>query len=242
MTTLTGNRDFDSVTPSDKWEFNESVTSCFDNMLERSIPQYHIMRQACTALAKRYMTDRSIVIDMGCSRGEAIAELIPPLYTNTSFLGLEVSEPMLQASQERFHNVPYVNVEKHDLRNGLPTPSIPASVILSILTIQFTPIEYRHRILKDVYDTLQPGGAFIFVEKVLGNTHALNEGMVSLYYDLKGKNGYTNEQIERKRLSLEGSLVPITAKWNEDLLRESGFTEVDCFWRWMNFAGWIAIK
>lgn len=33
-----------------------------------------------------------------------------------------------------------------------------------------------------------------------------------------------------------------TAKWNEELLQMSGFREIDCFWRWVNFAGWIAVK
>ena len=240
MEALTGKREYDSVEPEGAWEFNESVTSCFDNMLERSIPQYPVMRQACTSLAKKFIKERTRVIDLGCSRGEAIADLIPT--SSTSFLGLEVSEPMLKASSDRFHHLPYVEIKKHDLRNGIPIQDSPVSVILSILTIQFTPIEYRHRIIKEIYDTLSPGGAFIFVEKVLGNTDVLNDCMVSLYYSLKGQNGYTNEQIERKRLSLEGSLVPITARWNEDLLKQSGFKEVDCFWRWMNFAGWIAIK
>lgn len=55
-------------------------------------------------------------------------------------------------------------------------------------------------------------------------------------------NGYTQEEIRRKRLALEGVLVPVTAKWNEELLHNAGFRQVDCFWRWMNFAGWIALK
>ena len=42
--------------------------------------------------------------------------------------------------------------------------------------------------------------------------------------------------------SLEGVLVPVTASWNEELLAKAGFKQIDCFWRWMNFAGWIAIK
>lgn len=29
---------------------------------------------------------------------------------------------------------------------------------------------------------------------------------------------------------------------NEDLLRMTGFKKIDCFWRCLNFAGWIAIK
>jgi tRNA (cmo5U34)-methyltransferase len=232
----------DSVMPGNKWEFNSEVTSCFDDMLKRSIPQYSIMRSACTAIAKEYMRGKTAVIDIGCSRGEAISELIPPIKSDVSFIGLEISEPMIQASTERFKDIPYIEIYRHDLRAGIPLDLPDASVILSILTIQFTPIEYRHKILKGIYDLLIPGGIFIFVEKVLGNTNRINEDMTSLYYDLKGKNGYSNEQIERKRLSLEGSLVPITARWNENLLVESGFTEIDCFWRWMNFAGWVAVK
>ena len=49
-------------------------------------------------------------------------------------------------------------------------------------------------------------------------------------------------QIRDKRKSLEGVLVPVTAKWNEDILRQCGFRKVDCFWRCLNFAAWVAIK
>jgi tRNA (cmo5U34)-methyltransferase len=108
--------------------------------------------------------------------------------------------------------------------------------------LQFTPIEYRQRIVQDIYDSTLPDGALILVEKVIGASSRIDNDMVSLYYALKANNGYSQEQIERKRLSLEGVLVPVTAKWNEELLHTAGFGRVDCFWRWMNFAGWLAIK
>ncbi len=131
-------------------------------------------------------------------------------------------------------------VRELDLRKEFPP--LPASVVLSVLTIQFTPIEYRQRIIHNVFDSLLPGGAFILVEKILADTDGLDETMVRLYYDLKHQNGYTTEEIDRKRLALEGVLVPVTAAWNEQLLRRAGFDQVDCFWRWCNFAGWLAIK
>ena len=65
--------------------------------------------------------------------------------------------------------------------------------------------------------------------------------MVKHYHQLKKHNGYSDELIERKRLSLEGVLVPVTARWNEELLRSAGFTQVDCFWRWMNFSAWVGV-
>ena len=80
------------------------------------------------------------------------------------------------------------------------------------------------------------------MEKILGSSADIDATLVERYYDLKHSNGYTYDSIERKRLSLEGVLVPVTAEWNEDLLRSAGFEYVDCFWRWMNFAGWLAVK
>lgn len=96
--------------------------------------------------------------------------------------------------------------------------------------------------MQSIYDHTIDGGALIIVEKVLGSSAKIDADMVALYYDMKTHNGYSQEQIERKRLSLEGKLVPVTAAWNEELMRMAGFKQVDCFWRWMNFAGWVAVK
>jgi tRNA (cmo5U34)-methyltransferase len=59
---------------------------------------------------------------------------------------------------------------------------------------------------------------------------------------MKRANGYSEEQIVRKRLALEGVLVPMTARGNEELLATAGFEAIDCFWRWMNFAAWVAVR
>lgn len=237
----------DEVQPGDSWEFDEEVAQVFDDMLSRSIPQYEVMRQAVSDLASRFLikadpADRNpVVVDLGASRGEAIAPLLDLFRGAAEYHAVEVSPPMLEALHARWPR-DEVRIHDFDLREGYPELPVPADVTLAILTIQFTPIEHRQRILRDVWKNTRDGGAFLFVEKVLGDSAELNELMIKLYYDLKGKNGYSPEQIERKRLSLEGVLVPVTARWNEDLLRSAGFTQVDCIWRWQNFAGWLAIK
>lgn len=152
---------------------------------------------------------------------------------------------MLQAARKRLtvdRDGTNVHLMRHDLREGLETEEDPFDAIVSSLTLQFVPIEYRERIVADAYQLLKPGGIFIVIEKVLGKGSQLDKVLVNAYLDMKRRNGYTDEQIDRKRLSLEGVLVPITADWNVDLLHTAGFTNVDCFWRWMNFAGWIAVK
>jgi tRNA (cmo5U34)-methyltransferase len=233
----------DQTLPVGKWEFDPDVTHVFDDMLARSIPQYAVMRQACLDIACQYRQPNTDIVDLGCSRGEAIAELIDKYGAGNRFIGVEVSLPMLEACRSRFEgyiNSKTVDIRQLDLRTDYPP--VYSSVTLCVLTLQFTPIEYRQRIIRNIYKHLSPGGALILVEKLLGADAELDELMVKLYYGLKAHNGYTQEQIERKRLSLEGVLVPVTARWNEELLKMAGFNHIDCFWRWMNFAGWIAVK
>jgi len=233
----------DQTMPQGQWQFNDEVATVFDDMLARSIPQYETMRHACYSLANRYRQPDSCIIDLGCSRGEAMAPLVDKFGVHNHFIGVETSPPMAEAARQRFKgyiDAGVVQIKQEDLRTYYP-PAL-ASVTLSILTLQFTPIEYRQKILKNIYDHLLPGGALILVEKVLGATADLDSLMVELYYGLKADNGYSQEQIERKRLSLEGVLVPVTADWNEQLLAQTGFKQIDCFWRWMNFCGWVAVK
>lgn len=229
----------DSVMPEGKWAFDSEVTGCFEDMLRRSIPQYEVMRSTTAELAASFLAPGGLAVDIGCSDGQMIERLVD-FQPDADFLGLEVSDPMIDEARKRFAGNSQVKIEKCDLRNSFP--GFTASVVTSVLTLQFTPIEYRQQILWNIYRSLKVGGAFLLVEKVLGDTSELNARMVSDYYEFKARNGYSQEQIERKRLSLEGVLVPITAKFNEGLLRSAGFRHVDCYWRWMNFAAWIAIK
>ena len=227
----------DEVIPVGKWEFDEKVASVFDDMLERSIPGYADMRLLIEKIGLRYIRIGKTIVDIGCSNGNAIAPFVKRFGDDCNFLLCDVSAPMLEKCRERFGNL---DIRNYDITRGLPETD--ACLVLSILTVQFTPIEYRQKIVSSIYESLCEGGAFIFVEKVLGNTYEIDDLMVQEYYSIKTENAYTQEQIETKRKSLEGVLVPITANWNESLLLSAGFRKIDCFWRFLNFAGWIAIK
>lgn len=222
-----------------KFTFNDNVSNCFSNMLERSIPDYSVMRNLVYRIADEYTTNTN-VLDIGTSLGDSIYNLAQN-NKNSFFFGLEDSDAMLLKAKERFKNFTNVEIRKHNLKNKIHMPS-DFGLILSILTIQFVPIEYRLQILDNIYKLLTDNGVFIFVEKVIGSSAEIDSLLTKIYYDLKKTNGYTNEEIQRKKLALEGVLVPVTAKWNEELLKMAGFSKVECFWRCLNFSGWIAIK
>ena len=80
------------------------------------------------------------------------------------------------------------------------------------------------------------------VEKVLGETSSGQDHLVDVYYQMKRNNGYTDEQIEAKRVSLQNVLVPLRASENIRLLKEAGFSVVEPFWQNLNFMGIYAAK
>jgi tRNA (cmo5U34)-methyltransferase len=227
----------DEVMPDAKWEFNAEVTEVFDDMLARSIPDYEGMRRTTTELALRFAQKNTDIIDLGCSRGAALKPIIKALGKANSYVGIEVSEPMYEAA---LTEIPEAYIQHFDLREDYP--NVRASVTLAVLTLQFIPIEYRQRIIADAYNKTVSGGIILLVEKVLGEDAISNQTFIETYLARKGENGYTEEQIKAKRVSLEGVLVPVTAKWNVDLLERAGFKHVDCYWRHLNFAGWFGVK
>lgn len=236
----------DKTLPKGPWEFNAEVAAVFEDMLERSIPDYEKMRTASCAIAAPSLVDGARVLDLGCANGLALERLDSFMKARGQsihrLVGTDISEAMLSKAEERFENDDRYHFLNHDLRTHFPFPSESFDVVMCVLTLQFLPIVHRLRVMDEIQRLLVPGGRLVFVEKVLGFGNSLNQDMVDIYHEHKRDMGYSEEQIERKKLSLEGVMSPISASWNEELLTKAGFADKDVFWRWMNFAGWIAIK
>src|SRR6478672_8980198 len=82
------------------------------------------------------------IIDIGCSKGDALAPFVHQFGPANSYIGVELSETMVEAARSRFAaliNQGIVDIRRLDLRVEYP-PEM-ASLTLAVLTIQFTPIE-----------------------------------------------------------------------------------------------------
>lgn len=231
----------DHTIPATNWVFDEEVTKVFGNMLDRSIPQYKVMREASTDISEKFFRDGDIIIDLGCSDGRSIDHVFNRLGNRAEgYYGVDTSEAMLNAARDNFKNESLIHIQKMDLREDFP--DLQAGIIQALLCLCFIPIEHRQKVVSECYSHLRSGGVLVIVDKMLGETSEITELFVERYHQMKADNGYTEEEIDRKRLSLQGVLVPITPSWLISMLKDAGFAYVDCFWRWMNFAGWVAIK
>lgn len=219
------------------FEFDEEVTQCFDNMLSRSIPNYSDMRSLVYKVGRNYVHKDSTIIDIGSSLGRGY-QLFAEQGIN--IISCDISEPMIKFQKELFGSFNNVDIRLCDICENYPKEK--ADMVLSILVLQFIPIENRQKAIRNIYESLNDGGAAIIVEKVIGSTSEIDDIFVREYYDIKANNGYSKEQIYTKRSALEFRMQPLTEDANKAMLYNNGFSNVETFWRCLNFLGFIAIK
>ena len=115
------------------------------------------------------------------------------------------------------------------------------SLITSIFTLQFIPKSKRKDLLKNIYDGLNCGGAYIFAEKTMCENALVQDMITFNYYDYKRKS-FTTEDIMDKERTLRHMMKPNTWKEIEGMLTEVGFNVIQPFWRNHAFVGALAVK
>ena len=233
----------DEIIAGAEWSFDESVAVVFDDMLSRSIPGYEEMRNAVIRMVEPIVPNGGVVLDLGCSHGEMIAAMQQKFSSSLhlSYVGIDYSSAMVTRARQRFYTDDTVSIIHADLKD-VELTRLRYDVVLSILTLQFVPVEYRQELLRQAHNSVTHNGCFILVEKILGENHVAQEHLVNVYLQMKKDNHYTDEQITKKRASLENVLVPLRASENIRLLKEAGFTTVQPFWQNLNFVGIYASK
>lgn len=223
--------------------FDGQVAGVFDDMVDRSVPFYQEIQRMVGELAADYVTPGTQICDLGCATGTTLALMDTLITPDVGFTGIDNSAEMLEKCRIKIEHLQSGRVTQL-LCQDLRAMALPdnVSVICMLLTLMFVRPLHRREILDAIYQALNPGGAFILVEKVVCDSPDLNRQFIKYYYDLKRRHGYSDLEISQKREALENVLIPYTESENRQLLAQAGFSRVEVFFRWYNFCGMVAVK
>lgn len=224
--------------------FNNKVAGVFDDMVTRSVPFYVEMQRMMSELVADHCGEDGVIYDLGCSTGATMIMMDQTVPQQIKFVGIDDSAPMLEKCRTKLQEVgmkrPY-SLEVADLNTGLvPLPN--ASVVILCLTLQFVRPIAREKLLRNIFEQLNPGGVLIVIEKILAEETDFNRDFIKYYYNHKRRNNYSEMEISQKREALENVLIPYKLSENITLLKEVGFRTVEVFFKWYNFSGFIAKK
>jgi len=223
-----------------QFEFDEAVASVFDDMLSRSVPHYADMLDLTTSFASKYLDDKGVVYDLGCSTATTLINIAKNSSHSLELIGIDTSNAMLKRAQQK-SNAFGIDIKfiEDDIFN---IEFKKSNVIISNYTLQFIRPMQREKLIKKIYASLEVGSVFIFSEKVITDNKILNKQFIDEYYDFKKTQGYSEFEIAQKREALENVLIPYTYEENKKMILDAGFQDFDCLFKWINFATFIAIK
>ncbi|NQT90955.1 MAG: carboxy-S-adenosyl-L-methionine synthase CmoA [Candidatus Omnitrophica bacterium] len=227
------------------FNFNKEVSDVFDDMLERSVPFYSELQDIMAEIASYFIQKNSNIYDLGCSTGNTLLSLMDAIKEpSVKFIGVDYSPSMLEKTKIKFDSI--AKKRRYSLLEGdlnkMNFELSNASVVVMNWTFQFVRPLYRHKLLKKIYDGLRKNGVIILCEKVLVDSSLLNRLYIELYYNFKKKRGYSELEIAKKREALENVLIPYRVDENMQLLKSSGFKDVDMLFKWYNWASFVGIK
>lgn len=169
------------------------------------------------------------ILDLGAGDGRLLAllRLDRPASRGVT---TDLSPTMLEAARVRFAGDPLVEVVEHDLDAPLATLGGPGSfdAVVSCFAIHHCSHARKRALYAEVYALLEPGGVFYNLEHVASPTPELHEAFFAAIGVTLADEDQSNQLLD----------VETQVGW----LREIGFAQVDCFWKWRELALFGGVK
>ena len=211
----------------------------FDEHIQRSIEGYDILECLIIPLASNFIKESSYIVDYGCSSGRMINN-IAIRHPEARFFGFDItSHNFLEAK----HLVPNVRLIRKDVLHLDEEYTHYISLNLFIFTLQFMEYSDRIAVLKQAYDSLEPGGAIFVAEKVYCNSSKMQDYFQFSHYDRK-RLSFSAEEILNKQKDLRKIMRPLYEDDLINLFNDAGFKmrNIELFWASYNFRAYCLIK
>ena len=165
-------------------------------------------------------------LDLGSGGGRLLG-LVKDARPNAEAVAVDFSAAMLEVLRDAHRGDAQISIVEHDLSSPLPELG-KFDAVVSSFAIHHVTHDRKRSLYREIFGVLNSGGMFLNLEHVASATPRLHESFLA-QLDLTPE----TEDPSNKLLDLELQL-----SW----LREIGFIDVDCHWKWRELALLAGVK
>jgi len=219
------------VVNSNRWHNLQGDAADYDDLIAKLIPFYNEQHELIIELVPFTVDYRFKALDLGAGTG-ALAAKILEKYPAVEVTAFDLSAEMLNICRQKL--APFkrqVNYKTGDFSSD--DIGADYDLILSGLAIHHLPDDQKRTLFKHIFQALKPGGLFINRDIIVGPTPYLEKLYEKIWRRLIKQNGENDQRWFNDYLEED---IPATLDQQLDWLKEAGFEDVDCYWRYLNFA------
>jgi tRNA (cmo5U34)-methyltransferase len=167
------------------------------------------------------------VLDLGTGDGRLI-KLLKRKIPLAKYVAIDFSPPMLRTLKRRFGRDNSVCIIQHSLDSHLPSVGYFDAVISS-LAIHHLKQERKKTLYSEIYSIIKPGGVFCNFDHFASRSLRLTKHF---------KRAMGSQRVANRNHEARLNYVETDIDW----LNKIGFVDVDCYWKWLQFALLISFK
>jgi tRNA (cmo5U34)-methyltransferase len=237
--------------PAEIWK-DRDVAKAFLNERSLIIPDRPRQLEVIHRVIGLYCPKPRRILDVGSGDAILLGTLLES-FPDAGGVAVDFSPLMLEQARQRLgkYGQRATTVEA-DLQISAWRDSLlcPFDIVVSGFAIHHLPDERKRAVYREIYDLLTDGGAFLNSEHVASATprgeQLFDDAMTRHLYERRKEKGeaVTLEQVRRDFMERPDRAANILALAEDQCrwLREIGFRDVDCFWKYFELAIFGGIK
>lgn len=216
----------------------DAVAQSYDMQRRQLIPCFDDFYGTATTCVDVQMVAPRI-LDLGAGTG-LFSSYVRQKYPEAQMTLVDLSDEMLKGAQTRFSGDTNIKYLTCDFAN-YHFDGQKYDAVISSLAIHHLSHQDKSALFHTIYDLLSDGGVFVNADQIAGTSSFFDNRFKEQWEHTIRQSGLSNEAvasaIERRKLDNNAS-VHAQLKW----LREAGFTETDCVFKYNEFAVFFALK
>jgi len=214
----------------------------YDRNIEKYIPKYEEMQEVILETLPFEKDDPIKILELGIGTGN-LANKILKRFPHAQLVGVDHNKEMIELAAQKLQNFsPRFTLAEEDISN-ISLEAHQYNVAVSLLSIHHLTDSQKRGLFKKVYLALKPKGIFINGDFVISESEIVNIESAEMEKEFMLSQG-----VEEKGLLTSGGKVcaeddiPATVENQLKWLRNAGFDETECVWRYFNYAICLGFK
>lgn len=207
----------------------DATVDYYDDWMKKALPNFEELFGVAVDLIPFDNGARLAVLDLGAGTG-LFSQQVLGRYPAAAFVLIDLAEQLMGIAQERFRAYPdQFRYEIADYRTLQEAGAY--DVVISSLSIHHLEHEAKAELFGAVYRALRPGGVFVNMDQIRGETPYLRDLYWQNWLARVRRSGVAEERIresiERRTTYDRDAPLVDQLQW----LRAAGFENVDCVYK-----------
>jgi len=213
----------------------------YDIKIEKAIPKYREMQDVIVSLLPFKRGVAIKILDLGIGTGNLSLKVLKQ-FPKAKIIGIDKDGEMLKVAAKKLRRLTSkIELIKGDFGEFLPKGKYDA--VISLLSIHHLKNSQKRRLFKKIYQNLKSGGIFVNGDFIISDSKYLNRKSAKMEKEFMKSQG-----IKGPGLLTSGGKIcaeddfPATIISQLKWLKQAGFKEVDCVWKYFNYTICFGLK